>query len=175
MYEDETIIPKARIAVLVGVKGKAKRQIEKLTRTNLKIDSKQGIITITSEDIYDLQVSKSIVKAIGRGFNPDVALQLSNQEYYLEIIKLQSFARKSKTDLERIKARCIGSKGKTRNIIEEITQTNTCIYGKTIAIIGLPENVLIAKQAFESLLRGAKHGNVYKMLENSKSKLKKEL
>ena len=42
VYQYESKIPKERIAVLIGVKGKVKRDIEVATRTKLKIDSEEG-------------------------------------------------------------------------------------------------------------------------------------
>jgi ribosomal RNA assembly protein len=65
----------------------------------------------------------------------------------------------------RQKSRIIGTKGKARNSIEKMTNTNICVYGKTVCIIGKTETVVLAKQAVESLLTGAPHGNVYKRLE----------
>ena len=89
--------------------------------------------------------------------------------------KLQRISGKSKSNLLRLKARCIGTKGKAKNTIENLTNTSISVYGKTISIIGLAEQVFLAKKAIEALLRGSKHGNVYKQLEKSKSRFKKEL
>ena len=52
-----------------------------------------------------------------------------------------------KTHLERVRARIIGSQGKTRAFIEEITETNISVYGKTVGIIGRAEYVTLARKA----------------------------
>ena len=67
----------------------------------------------------------------------------------------------------------IGSEGKSRKLIEELTESYISVYGKTIAIISAPETALIAKQAIESLLRGSTHANVYKWLEKKRREIKK--
>ena len=75
----------------------------------------------------------------------------------------------------RLKGRVIGQEGKSRAYIENFTETDVVVYGKTIGIIGEVERVAMAKQAIEMLLEGSPHGNVYKWLENKKRELIKIL
>ena len=79
---------------------------------------------------------------------------------------------KTKNDSVRLKGRVIGSEGKSRNAIEELTETNISVYGKTIGIIGLQQNVASAKKAIESLLSGSPHSNVYRFLERNNRAIK---
>ncbi|RLE45469.1 hypothetical protein DRJ25_05625 [Candidatus Woesearchaeota archaeon] len=74
----------------------------------------------------------------------------------------------------RVKGRVIGREGKTRELIEETTETTVCVYGKTIGILGRPENVMIARKAVENLLKGSTHSSVYKWLEKRRKELKRE-
>ncbi|MCD4666310.1 KH domain-containing protein [archaeon] len=166
---EELKIPKERIAVVVGTKGKTKRKIEKLTKTKIKIDSKEGDIIIDGKDNINNYNCKNIVKAIGRGFTPEEALQLLNENYFYDSISIESYTRKSKNALTRIKSRIIGTGGKARKQIEFLTNTCICIYGKTVGIIGEQENVGIARQAVEKLLQGSKHGPVYEFIEKSRN------
>ncbi len=161
----ELVIPAARVAVLIGDKGKVRKRIEEKTNTKIKISS-DGDVVIEGDSV-DCYSAEKIVKAIGRGFNPDIAIQLCNEEYNLEIIKIIDFTGKSRNKFTRIKARLIGTKGKARQTIERLTNTNIVIYGKTVSIIGKHEDNLFAKQAIEYLLGGAPHGNVYKFLEDA--------
>ena len=163
-------IPKDRIPCLIGKYGKDKKQIEKLTSTKLKIDSKEGDIIIEGESLQ-CYISKNIIKTIPRGFNPKIALQLLNEDYCLEIINIEDFTRKSKKDAIRLKSRIIGTKGKARKMIEKLTNTDICIYGKTICIIGEQENVYLAKRAIINLLQGSKHGSVYNFIKKNKKHL----
>ena len=67
----------------------------------------------------------------------------------------------------------IGREGKTRRLIEDLTECYVSIYGKTIAIIGAADSVAIARQAVESLLQGSTHANVYKYLERKRKDFKR--
>lgn len=48
------------------------------------------------------------------------------------------------------------------------------VYGKTVAIIGNPIQIEIAKTAIEKLARGSPHGSVYRYLERRKKDLELE-
>jgi len=173
-YQYELKIPKARVAVLIGKEGCIKKEIEEETKTNLDVDSKEGDVFVSGEDALGLYSAREVIKAVGRGFNPDVALLLLKQDYVFEIIGLSDYASKSKEDLLRLKGRVIGKEGKARRAIEELTDCYICVYGKTIGIIGLAEKVSIAKHAIESLLRGSTHANVYKFLEKKRREFKRK-
>jgi ribosomal RNA assembly protein len=154
-------IPKERIACLIGIKGNTKKKIEKLTRTRIEINSDEGDIIINSEDPLDSYICKDVVRAIGRGFNPDIALSILKEGNCLEVMEIKEFSRDTRNDIKRLKSRLIGEKGKARREIERISSTNICIYGKTVCIIGKQENVIFARQSIEKLLKGAKHSNVF--------------
>ena len=170
MYQELIKIPKDRIAVLIGAKGKDKRLIEKQAKIRLQIDSKEGNVTIEGEDNFQVYLTKLIVKAVGRGFNPKSSLELLQENHIIEFINVQDYAGKSKNKLARLKSRIIGTEGKARKTIQAITSTNIVIYGKTVGIMGETENVMIARRAIENLLKGSKHGSVYYRTERDKDK-----
>ncbi len=172
MYREDIKIPLERVAVLVGKKGSVKKKIEKKTKTKIKVDSKEGDIAITGDDSLNVYDSKQMVRAISRGFNPELAYELENEDVTLEVIDMQEYSGKSKAKLERLRGRCIGQNGRARRLIEELTDTDVSIYGKTVSIIGNTENVAAARRAFEALLSGSEHGNVYRMLEKKRKYLK---
>jgi len=161
-------IPKERIPMLVGTKGVTKRKIQKLTNTKIRVNSELGDVFIEGESM-DVFNSLNIIKAIGRGFNPDIALKLLSEDYVLEVIPIEDFSR-NKKDLIRIRSRLIGTEGKARKSIESLTNTSIVVYGKTVGIIGKIDNVMLARQAIINLSQGSKHGNVYLYLEKQKSK-----
>ena len=175
MFEETIKVPRDRVAVLIGKGGEIKKRIEKLTNTNLKIDSKDGIVDIMSEDRLNLFNAKPIIRAVARGFNPKIAEKLTNEDNCLEVIDLNNYAKHSNKKMMRIKSRCIGKEGAAKAMIEDLTQTDICIYGKTISIIGNIENVNIAKKAIDSLLMGSKHGNAYAQISRRKNEIKREL
>ncbi len=172
-YSYEVKIPKERIAVLIGKKGSEKKELEEATSSKIEVDSKEGDVKVSGEDSLKIFALREVVKAIGRGFNPDIARLLLKQDYVLELIPVQDFV-PNKNHLERIKGRVIGAKGKSRDTIEKMTETFVSVYGKTIGIIGSVDRVGVAKQAIESLLNGSPHSNVYTFLERSNANLKKE-
>jgi ribosomal RNA assembly protein len=160
-------IPKERVAVLIGTKGETKRLIEKETSTKLDIDSEEGDVVVSGEDSINLFDTREIINAIGRGFNPSVALKLKKIDNSFELISLNEIAR-NKNDMERLKGRVIGQEGKSRKVIEDLTNCDVCVYGKTIGIIGSIEDVGYARRAIEMLLDGAMHASVYKFLEKQR-------
>ncbi|MBW2967321.1 KH domain-containing protein [Candidatus Woesearchaeota archaeon] len=170
-YSYELKIPKERIAVLIGVKGDIKKKIESETNSKIHIDSDEGDVRITGNDSLGLFSAREIIKAVGRGFSPEVALQILKSDYAFELLNLQDYIGKSQNTAKRLKGRVIGTEGKTRKYIETTTETNISVYGKTIGIIGEAEKVLLARRAIESLLAGATHSSVYKWLEKKKKEL----
>jgi len=166
MYSQELKIPQKRIAVLIGKKGETKKLLERKTKTNIHV-TKEGEVTITSEDNIHSFNAQPIISAIARGFNPEVALMLLDESFGFELVSIKQFSRNEK-DLLRIRSRIIGTNGKARKMLETLTETFISVYGKTVAIIGKAEKIDLAKRAIEKLLGGAPHGNVYQFIEIQK-------
>ena len=169
-------IPQNRVGALIGKNGEVKKSVEKLTGTVLDIDSDEGTVYITPredmEDPLGVWNANHIVKAIARGFNPDVAMKLIHDDIYLEVMKLPLYIGKSKKALSRYKGRIIGTNGKTRELITELADVDMAVYGKTVSLISEMENILVAKEAIEMILNGSRHKSVYSFLENKKETLK---
>jgi len=163
------LIPKSRIGVIIGKKGETKKLIENELNVRLEIDSHSGEVTIyTTQENADMLVkAQDVIKAIGRGFSPEKALLLKNDEYTLSIIDLTRYA-KNKNALERIRGRIIGKKGKSRLLIEEITGTRISVFGKTVAIIGEWDKVGLAEEAIRKIAEGAPHARVFDWLYEQK-------
>lgn len=166
-FQYELKIPKERIAVLIGKKGEVKKELEAATGTKINVDSREGDVFIIGKEALNLYAAREIIKAIGRGFNPEIAKLLLKADYELDVLNIEDYI-KSKNDLIRMKARLIGTEGKARQTLERLTECNICIYGKTASVIGSVENIYFARKALEGLLRGAPHGNIYKWLEKQK-------
>lgn len=164
-------IPEKRIAVLIGTKGATKKALEKTFGCRLRISS-EGDVEISSKDTSKALRAKEAVTAIARGFSPEHAFILSDEEHVLEIISLIDYVGANEKALERFRSRIIGTHGKVRANIEEISETHISIYGKTVAIIGAPENVKQARDAIELLLSGKTHKTSYLFLRKQKEKEK---
>jgi len=161
-------IPLERIPVLIGEKGSVKRQIEKDTCTKIGIADTSVTVESTEGNSMNELVASNMVLAIGRGFNPDIAIMLRNDEYTLEVIHLSDYANTPKA-FDRIKSRVIGVSGKARKNIEDISSAHISVYGKTIAILGSFDDIALAKQAVLMLIEGARHATVYRFLERTKA------
>jgi len=173
-------IPRERIGVLIGPNGSVKEQIEKTLGVKLQIDSSTGDVSIElnpeNNDPSKLFRAKDVVTAIGRGFSPEKAFRLLEDENtILEIIDLRQIFGKSESDMRRIRGRIIGRDGKTRRIIEELTETYISVYGHTVGIIGDFEKAQIAREAIDMLIKGAMHGTVYRYLHRKRREIKKQM
>ncbi len=169
-------IPKERIGVIIGKDGEIKDKIEKDLKVEIDIDE-DGEVTIYGTELQDDPLAtwkaRDIIKAIGRGFNPEKSLKLISDEYIIDIIDITDFAHTDNA-IRRLKGRVIGSGGKSRRYIEELTDTDLSVYGKTIAILGDYESVQIAKEAVNMLLKGTSHSKMYKYLERHRQNIKRK-
>ncbi|MEE6210806.1 KH domain-containing protein [Salarchaeum sp. III] len=163
-------IPQDRIGVLIGEGGETLRRIEREAEVELDVDSENGAVAVekTGDPVRGLK-GPDIVRAIGRGFRPDDALTLLDDDMRLfDTIDIGRAARND-NDLRRKKGRLIGENGRTREIIEELTGATVVIYGSTFGVIGGPNEVEIARSAAEMILDGAPHGAVYSFLERKRA------
>jgi ribosomal RNA assembly protein len=172
-------IPGDRIGALVGPDGSVKSVIERKLSVSLQVDSEDGNVQITlpatADDPTVLFRAKEVVTAIGRGFAPNHAFRLlDDDEIVFEVIDLRETVGRSQSDLKRLKGRVIGKEGKTRRIIEELSEANISVYGHTISIIGYPDQAAIAREAVSMLISGSLHGTVYRFLHKKRRELKKQ-
>jgi len=173
-------IPKERVGVLVGPDGKVKQHIEEKLMVELQVESESGGVTILlSEKAADpsmLFKAKDVVTAIGRGFSPEHAFRLiRNDDEIFDFIDLRAVFRRSESDIKRVKGRVIGANGKTRRLIEELTDANVVVYGHTIGFIGTFERVDVARNAVQMLINGSQHHTVYKYMQKKRSEFKKQM
>lgn len=174
-----TKIPKDRMGALIGPEGQVKATIENRLSVELTIDSETGDVTITlakeDSDPSLLFRAKEVVTAIGRGFSPDRAYRLiSDEDSALEVIDLREIFGRSPSDLQRVKGRIIGQEGKTRRIIEELTEADVSVHGHTVSIIADIDQMDVARQAIQMLLQGSQHSTVYRFLHRKRRELKKK-
>ena len=172
-------IPKDRIGALIGPSGRVKERIEKQLGIEIGVDSETGDVTLTlssnAEDPSVLFRAKELVTAIGRGFAPERAFRLiQDDEALLEVIDLREIFGRAVSELERVKGRIIGQEGKTRRTIEELTDAEVSIYGHTVSIIADVEEMDIAREAVKMLLQGRQHNSVYRFLHKKRRELKKK-
>ena len=166
-------IPQDRIAVLIGRKGTTRRALEKATNSTLHIDSNSGDVSVVWDDEFDPIIRMKfpdVIRAIGRGMNPDRALQLLKDDHHLLLYDMREYVGKNPNQQRRIRSRLIGRNGRIRELIEEHSGSEVTIYGSTVVIIGDEDALPLAGQAVERLLQGAEHSSVLKHLEAERRK-----
>ena len=158
-------IPLSRVAVLIGPKGKTKKELEERGQCRVKVESKTGNVNVEGEDAASLLKTANIVHAIGRGFSPEHAFKLFQEDKYFELLDLAELIGQDPHALSAKRGRVIGRNGSIREKIEEKTDCLVSVQGKTIALIGKPEDLERAKKAVEMLLEGASHVSMLKYLD----------
>jgi ribosomal RNA assembly protein len=168
-------VPQDRVGAIIGKKGEVRKAIEERAGIKLQIDSETGEVIIDDAKAKDpvlVMKVEDVIKAIARGFSPEKAYKLMEEEMYLHVIDIHDYVGKSPKHLRRIKARIIGKEGKTRRIIEGMTGAFLSIYGGTVSILGDFNAVEVSKTAVDMVLNGSEHSTVYKFLERKRREAK---
>ena len=155
------LVPYDRIKVIKD--SPVKKRIEEAL--NVKIQFNDNLVEIEGKGV-ELFQAKNVVKAIARGFSPKKAFRLFDEDEALEVIELEGF---KDNKMKVIKARLIGTRGKTRIIIEKDSGCFMSVYGKTICLIGKYNEIEIAREAVKMIIRGSKHSKVYGFLQQAKT------
>ena len=164
-----------RIGVLIGKGGLTKRELEEKTSTSITIDSQEGTVTVEGEDMEGVLRAVEVIHAINRGFSPERAFSLlEDEDLLLDLIDLSVVAETTR-QMDRLRGRIIGRDGKAREQIEHMTNTSISVSGKTIALIGLPEQLKTARAAIDMLIQGVPHETVFSFLERKKREAKQDM
>ncbi|VVB57296.1 Uncharacterised protein [uncultured archaeon] len=158
-------IPHERISALRGDGDATLQMLERKLKCSMDV-SDEGDVELEGEPVDEF-FGKSVIRAIGRGFEPHIALKLLKDDYGFHLIDLRDYA--SKPDaMTRIKGRVIGEKGKARQIVEQEGECNLAIWGHTVGVIGRLETLDIATTAVFKLIEGQPHPAVFMYLEKNR-------
>jgi len=97
-----------RIGVLIGHKGETKKDLEERTGLKIDIDSNAGEVVIDDHEAADplmIMKTENIIKAIGRGFSPEKAWILMNDDADFFIFDLHDYVGKKEAHVRRLKSR----------------------------------------------------------------------
>jgi ribosomal RNA assembly protein len=161
---ESILIPEDRMEKLKDKRLEYNRKLANFFDAKISVNDE---VEIEGDDPLAVMRSKEIVKAFGRGFDFEDALDLVDEDYLLEVISTSDFNKSRKRQIE-LKGRVIGSQGKSKNIIEKYSGAKIAVYGKTVSIIGKWDNIKLAREAVEMLLSGSRHSTVFKFLEERK-------
>lgn len=165
----ELNIPEERIGVIIGSDGETKQEFEELTDCTLTLNDNTA--QVEGEPLDEMNAIK-VVRAIGRGFNPEKAFKILERDHTLYVIDIDRYAN-NKNSRERLKGRVIGRDGEAKRHIEKMTETELSIYGSTIGIIGDRRNIETVHEAIKMLLKGSSHATAYNYLEKNQDKIKR--
>jgi ribosomal RNA assembly protein len=173
----EVKIAGSRVGVLIGKGGATKKELEAKTHTTISVDSKEGLVKVESseENTVSLLRAVEIINAINRGFSPERAFEMiEDEDLLLDVIDLSGMAENPR-QLDRLRGRIIGKDGRAREQIEDMTDVELSVFGKTIALIGYPEQLKTARAAIDMLIEGVPHENVFAFLDKKKKEAKQDM
>ena len=164
-------VPKDRIAVLIGKSGKTRKMIEEACEGDLSIDSQTGDVSISwkgePDPIRRMKVP-DVISAIGRGFSPQRAVQLLEDNVFLRMYDIREWVGRQPNQTRRRRSRLIGTNGRIRTLIEEMSRCEIAVYGSTVAVLGDNDGLSLATPAIEGILGGSEHSTVLFGLEQDK-------
>ena len=168
-------IPKDRIAVLIGKRGSTRKMIEEACGAALHIESNSGDVSVIwpEDEVTDPVIKMKlpdVIFAIGRGLAPKRAVQLMEDEVFLRMYDIREWVGRQPNQTRRMRSRLIGTNGRIRSLIEELTGTEMAIYGSTVLVIGDQESLALATPAIEGILQGSEHGTVLFGLEQDRKR-----
>ncbi|VVB78597.1 Uncharacterised protein [uncultured archaeon] len=142
---------------------KNKSRLEKELKVKLENKGRLIFIEGNGEDEY---LASRVLEAVNLGFSVERALQLKDENIILQIINIKSITKRN--DLERVRARIIGTYGKTIANMANLTDCQFSMRDNQVGIIGNVNDIDEATIALRLLIQGSKQGNVYARLEKKK-------
>ncbi|MFQ5532035.1 MAG: KH domain-containing protein [Candidatus Nanoarchaeia archaeon] len=140
---------------------KARKKLEQKLGVKITNRGKELTITGNPENEY---IAEKVIDALNFGFPFSTALQIKEEENFMfEILNIKDYTKRR--DLERIRARIIGKKGKTLSTLSQLTKCAFELKNNQVGIIGPVEYIENAQEAIISIIQGSKQSNVYAHLE----------
>jgi ribosomal RNA assembly protein len=136
-------------------------------KLEVKITNKGKNVFIDGEP-HQEYLALEVLDAINLNFSVEQALTLQEENKVLYSLNIKDITKRS--GLERIRARIIGTNGKTIKTLAKLTACLISLADNQIGIIGNAEDIQDSVQAITSLVHGSKQGNVYARLEREKKK-----
>ena len=139
---------------------KNKKRLEEELNVKITINGKEIFIEGKAEDEY---IAEKVIDALNMEFPLRVALLIKDENFVLEILNIKDYTKRH--DLKRIRARIIGTGGKTLRTLCNLTKCFFEVKNNEVGIIGNDEYIETAQEGILSIIKGTKHANVYAYLE----------
>ena len=144
-----------------------KENLEKKLEIKIEINGKKVDFSGSALKEYEALI---VLDALSFGFSAKQSLTLLNENFIFRILPIKNFTRRK--NMTEIRARLIGTEGRTKRTIEEISNCNIVIKENSVGLIAPAENIDEATTALANLIRGSKQANVYRFLEKVNTKRK---
>lgn len=144
---------------------KNKKKLEE--KLNVKITNQGKKISIKGKPT-DEYAAEKVIDALNFGFPFSIAILIKEEDFIFEIINIKNYTKRK--DLERIRARIIGTKGKTLKTLQQLTKCYFELKDNSVGIIGSPEWIENGQEAIIFIIKGSKQSNVYNFLEKHQVK-----
>jgi len=146
-----------------------KKKLEE--KLNAIINLKGNSLTIETDPFNEYEAQR-LFDAINLGFSVEKALKVLDEENNFIKINIKDYA--NTKNLEVVRSRLIGTNGKTKKTIEEITKCDVSIHDNQVGIIGPAEITESALTSITSIIKGTKQANAYKYLERMNTQKKEK-
>lgn len=163
----QILIPSRRARLLEEDK-QLHKKLEELLGCKLSVN--ENAVIAEGEPINEYN-ARDAVTAFGRGFSIGQIRKLLSDDYFFSSINLKEALGEQKR-IMRIKARIIGSSGKTKEYISEVSGASMSIFGNTISFIGTTDEIKMAETAVKILIEGGTHKKAYRVIEGMRRRLK---
>ena len=144
---------------------KNKAKLEKTLSIKIANRGKEVKISGKAENEY---TAEKVIDALNFGFPYSTALLIKEENATFEIINIKDHT--TRKDLEIIRARLIGKRGKTLSTLSQLTKCNFELKDNYIGIIRNPEFIENAQESIIHIIKGSKQSNVYSFLEKHQVK-----
>lgn len=163
----QILIPAKRAELL-----KEKKLLESIRkRLGCSMEIRDGNSLVIEGDALNEYNARVVMQAFARGFDFDTACKLLGDDRFFESIDMKQIF-KNEDQIKRIKARVIGTDGKTKGYVQSVSGVDMAIYGNTVSMIGTVDELRIAKAAIDVLLEGGTHKKAYAIMEKAKRRLR---
>ena len=145
-----------------------KRLLER--KLNAKILITKRFIELECSPIEEYE-AQLVFDAINLGFPAETAVLLTDENFVFKQINMKDYTRRK--NLNVIRGLLIGTHGRTKNTVEQISGCQVRIHDNMIGIIGPAKSIEYALNGVISIIRGTRQTSVYKYLERINTQKKK--
>lgn len=165
---EKIVFPAEDLGKILGKHKKNLRKLRKELDATIEISSKEDIIEIAIKSNkrrsgFERYMVANIFEALAFGFKIHKVLLLRNSDYIFRKIDIKSMIKSSRVSV--VSGRIIGRQGRVKHLLEKISHCDIVVSDHVVGVIGKTEDVDMANQAINSLIRGSPQPKVLGHLE----------